>query len=333
MSWGVWMNKQKARDARVSKNGILLRARGFVKKIEGNPRTEGEFDRVCTVCFQRLLCSTVRVLPFRPPRFQRQQQRSHPEITSHEMTDKSSPSIKPTAYLALNVETTGRFQGKDAMFAIGWAVARAGDAFAETLLIGNLCLQLDSDQAGSPSHETNWPMLWERNQWEMSCWETFWSKNQTILDLLQDPTRVNLFQTEQKMMEELNKVLEMLEGRYNLVIVTDTTTFDPVWLDMALRKHGFVGLDHPRQGNGWRPGFEKDSYVMGVLGLTPETPKDTKNRVKKDLLEPKYKLQVEHDHHPGNDALLILVEVLAAIEVVMEGNIAAMLQRDPLHRY
>ena len=96
-----------------------------------------------------------------------------------------------------------------------------------------------------------------------------------------------------------------------VVIVTDTTCYDTVWLSYLLAKHGFESLLYKRNGDYNGGAVEVDSYKYGVYNITPN----------QDISpwhdDPRFvaNLWTLHDHHPENDARHILNILFASMEV------------------
>ena len=198
----------------------------------------------------------------------------------------------PQGYIALDIETTGQKLSSDQCFAIGWAYSDTN----KNITSGNCCLNLSK-----PEEET-WGDFWLKKNYEMKCYNEFWSKNEEMLELLQDSKRVNLVNSEKEMILNLQKALEEVESKFdNVKLITDTTSFDTVWLTILLQKYGYPGCAYYRNDQ-YRSCYELDSYQKGVYLVHPT---DKTTPWNNDKTFQSY-LTAKHDHHPENDAKHIL---------------------------
>lgn len=236
-------------------------------------------------------------------------------------TDSLAPSTtavpvsKKHGYFAVDIECTGASLFTDKCFAIGLAY---GDSLSSVKTF-NACVTL-----GKPS-AVSWSQYWKEMGFEMACYERFWSKNKQTLNLLQDPTKVNLYETEKKMIDALNAFMVDMEKEFDqLCLVTDTTCFDTVWLTYLLQKHGHPGLAYFRNGEYRRGGsFEMDSFRLGVYGVNPRS-SYAPWRQDKDFA---VNLTSPHDHHPEHDALYIYQKWFATLEANDRINQAARIKK------
>lgn len=224
----------------------------------------------------------------------------------HPPTISSQEEEVPKRQRTTSAETIRR---DDKTFAIGWA---AGDKMRQNFISGHVCLNLHLGSDYTPSVIRQ---KWEAADFEMRCFDDFWCKHLDILQKLQDPTQVILVETESEMAFALNQALARVEARYDRIgILSDTLSFDTTWCNMLLLQHGFEPLSSTRNGKGYVSGYEVDSYVMGCLGLTPDTPWTTYSTEFDQTIGKVFpELEGIHDHHPENDAKSILVKYIRAL--------------------
>lgn len=222
------------------------------------------------------------------------------------MAELSIEIKRPLGFIALDIETTGKyFIRKDRCFAIGWAYGSIDDA-KDGIVTGNACLAM------SKPSDMAWGDFWRREGFEQSCYDGFWRNHLSILDKLQDMSKVNLFSSEEEMIKQLENVLSLVERLFDkVVIVTDTTCYDTVWLSYLLAKHGLESLLYKRNGDYNDGGaIEVDSYKCGVYHVAP-----CQGELSPWLDDPIYvaNLWPCHDHHPENDARHILSTLFASM--------------------
>lgn len=158
-------------------------------------------------------------------------------------------------------ETVGSNMFSNTCFAIGYCVGRVDNkAPASVISTGRWIVDLKK-----PSDVT-WEKYWKEKGWEQYCYKDFWSKNLQTLDYLQQC--LDLLDDEYVLFNKLNTFLEELERDYgDFSIVLDIVAFDSVWISTKLQEVGCPALTKNRDGTGYRPVFELDSYRFGVFGV------------------------------------------------------------------
>jgi len=210
----------------------------------------------------------------------------------------------PYGVFAVDIEATGANLFTDKCFAIGLAFGTDLNSY-ET---HNVCLDLKKPE------DSTWAQHWETCGFEKDCYDSFWSKNEDILNMLQDRSKVHLCKTEKAMVTKFQQLLGDIEKKFDkLTLVTDTTCFDTVWLTVLLQKYKYPGLAYKRDGNYRRGGsFETDSFRVGAYKVNPAI----KREPWKDDEEFCSALTSPHDHHPEHDALFIYQTWWATVNVV-----------------
>lgn len=178
------------------------------------------------------------------------------------------PSLvgRVTHYLTLGIETTGQWLERDQCFAIGYCVG-TGPGKQEVRERGQFVLRLNKPD-GMP-----WAKYWDKQGWEMRCFNEFWRHHEEVLDRMQ--TEDANCDTEAEMAAKLDALLQRIEADPHLkklIVVTDTTMFDTVWLCQRLQKYGYADLMHMRDGTGYREGMELDTLRHGITGHLPKSP-------------------------------------------------------------
>jgi hypothetical protein len=198
-------------------------------------------------------------------------------------------------YIAIDIEFTG--SGKDdVIFAYGQAdssVSVRGECNAKSI-----CLNLFKPP------EKTWKEYWIEKNWNPDTF-LFWNKCIDILDFLQDPTKVNLVDTQEEFVQEINDLLLEAEDRYsNSIILSDTLLVDTPFVSNLLTIYGHRALHHTRKGK-YRYGLEVSSFLTGVLNCTPEGL--DYNSVKKFKKSTEFStMTTVHNHDPKEDAKNIL---------------------------
>lgn len=217
--------------------------------------------------------------------------------------------LKNTAIVALDIERTG--QGpNDVTFAIG---------VADTVLSKNTTSKINKAawiiQLRGHGNEEEWRQFWLDNNYDMDCFNEFWSKNIDVLNNLMINAH---YSDEGELSGKLNNYLENIENinHNRRMLVFDTITFDSVHLDNLLKKSGYKGLSFTRSGK-YTSSMELDSYTYGVLGL--DMLNDTWQQFKKlksrllDKRLPSLGI-TSNNHFPDDDAENILVSFLRAVD-------------------
>jgi hypothetical protein len=161
-------------------------------------------------------------------------------------------------YLVLDIEVTGQhYLGADQIVCIAWCFG-TGEALIQS---GQLLVPL------RPS--LPWADYWAQQGFARKGLEffNFWSRQEN-LDRLNAwkklPYGPTVFQSQAALFAAFDELLQRLEAIGTYAIVTDTTCFDTVWLDVGLRKHGFPGLNRSRDGVHWFNCLELDSLLTGL---------------------------------------------------------------------
>jgi hypothetical protein len=207
-----------------------------------------------------------------------------------------------------DIEGTGKLL-KDNFVAIGFAYNRKDG----TVVKGYLTLNLLSDEEREHLKKgwISFYDIWYRNQWEIRCYTEFWNNSKRPLlpklEMLLEKNE-NLCETRFELAARFNCILREAEEHWegNLQIVTNTTAYDTCWVHSLLTENHFQPLDTTRSGkHTWS--YDSDSALIGALGITPQ--KTNWRKFGLFLQKPFQRLpgeQVEHDHHPMNDARHIL---------------------------
>ncbi len=214
---------------------------------------------------------------------------------SPEKKSMSATEVKDIGFLSIDIEATGQFFGKDKFIAVGfaWGTVEEHHSWKVAVDLGK--------SAGK-----SWPVFWEQQGFEMRCWEQFWSNNTAVLDKLQSgPTIAHA-----ELASVLNNKLAEIEANYKkLILVTDTTAFDLVWVSAVLMMNGYLALNYSRLGvHRW--GYEIDSLAEGALHMDGNTNWSEFDRLRKEKI---YPLLPElgsssNSHDPEDDAKHILFQ-------------------------
>lgn len=207
-------------------------------------------------------------------------------------------------WVAFDIETTGQnILDGDKIVAIGAAAFVFGES-GHTIESTKWCLDLKKPETAT------WEEFWEIKGWEKRCYREFWSDKLELLQKLQDE-KSSLVESEVRLAWTLSQYLATLEETHGeFIIIFDTIVFDPVWLDLLLRKHGFAGLSRNRDGTGWRSIFEVDSYRFGQTKTPLGDWNELYQRVSKHMTAENVKQFKDHD--PQDDAEKILWTAYAA---------------------
>jgi len=169
-----------------------------------------------------------------------------------------------SGYFAFDIERTGQ-KLTDVTFAVGFAMAGATEP--RNMTSSSISLKLRTDD--EIKRGVTWEEIWRQRGWEMRCYTEFWSKNLCTLEMLQDPSRVNLTDNPEDIPKFINNRLLHAEAEYpNLNIITDTVAFDTVFVSLLLLSSGYRELSASRDGK-YRWGYEIDSYALGAMRCTP----------------------------------------------------------------
>lgn len=159
--------------------------------------------------------------------------------------------------------------------------------------------------------DKTWKDYWVEKNWNPDTF-LFWSTCIDILDFLQDPTKVDLVDTQEEFVQAINDLLLEAEERYQKsIILSDTLLVDTPFVSNLLTVHGHRGLHHTRKGTvffltflgEYRYGLEVSSFLTGVLNCTPEDYKSVKNFKKSTEFST---MTTIHNHDPKEDAKNIL---------------------------
>jgi len=217
--------------------------------------------------------------------------------------------------IAIDIEKTGcRDENDDPMFAVGIATAPIDATSIDQVFSFSVALNLQKPES------MNWSDFWKEKGYEERCWDEFWSKNENILDLLQDPIRILQYDSRELVALWINNTLMVCERMYEkTIVVTDTTLFDTVCVGSELKRYNFIPLNFTRKGE-YRSGVEVDSYIAGLFKISDPCDWKLMGDVNQKYIDPLLLGKVEHDHHPENDAKSILLKYLAAISYAKQKN-------------
>lgn len=209
--------------------------------------------------------------------------------------DEIKKKTNKTGKLAFDIETTGK-KKDDKFVAVGYAWKQRDG----TVVNGHYALKvLNEDEDPGEA--------WQREGFEMRCFNEFWSKPEQLEKLKKLQQGDNVVGTVEELAACVNEVLKAAEEHWegNLQIITNTTAYDTCWLHQLLVHHNFHALDATREGK-HRWTYDVDSFMLGALGETPDTVnwRDLSAFVR--LLKTLPVDDAPHDHHPANDAKSIL---------------------------
>lgn len=220
-----------------------------------------------------------------------------------------SQNIHEHCVCAIDFEATGALRN-DIPFAVGVAFAPINAENYDDIQRYHVCLNLHKPE------DMSWEEFWVKQGWERRCWNQFWVNNVDMLNMLQDPNRVHLVETEQEFAAHFNNFLTEFElSCKQSFIVTDTTMFDTCLAYKLLTEAGFRNLNYTREGK-YRWGYELDSFLTGIAWLSPCCNWKDFVEFKNKYVKPLKIADVPHDHHPENDAASILIEYLAGIKLL-----------------
>lgn len=219
--------------------------------------------------------------------------------------EQQKPAI---GIIAIDIEKTGeRKLSQDPMFAVGIATAPLEATSADQIKAWSVGLDLQKPK------DVSWEEFWKQRGFEERCWNEFWSTRTAILDFVQDPHNIELVSDRHEMADEINAILAQAEEMYEkTVIVTDTTTFDTVFVGSELVKYGHESIKYTRSKR-YRGGVEVDSYIHGCAEITDPTNWEEERAFVDNVITPLMLEEPNHNHDPKNDARAILCRYLAAI--------------------
>lgn len=165
---------------------------------------------------------------------------------------------KMKVYLVLVIEATGQhYLGNDQLICIAYCVGTAEGIIESGQLLRPL----------RPGCQTL-ADYWKQRGFADIEFTYFWSRQEN-LDRLhqwsQLPLGPTVFDSEIELFTAFQALLMRLESNGHYCIVTDTTCYDTVWLDLGLRKFGFAGLNRSRDGTVWLNSLEIDSFLTGLV--------------------------------------------------------------------
>lgn len=229
-------------------------------------------------------------------------------------TPENSCGITPLAqkgYFAIDIERTGNGKN-DCTFAVGYAYSKVDVESDVEITCGQLILDVmdvtSFDGLNQNEKISKMREIWSMKEFEMRCFDEFWSKHIDILiQLFGDPDRRIFHQT---FGLALDSVMRKAEGQFSsLTIITDTVAFDTVHVDNILTSSECNPLNNSRSGQ-YQSGIEVDSLAMGALGLPCDASwseyQDAYDKKIKDIIP----IYADHDHQPKNDAKSILLKFL-----------------------
>jgi hypothetical protein len=200
-------------------------------------------------------------------------------------------------YIAIDIEFTGT--GKDdIIFAYGQADSSIQER--DKCNSKSICLNLFKPP------EKTWEEYWIERNWNMDTFK-FWNTCIDMLDFLQDSTKVNLVDTQDEFVKEINNLLLEAENHYTTsIIISDTLLVDTPYVSNLLTIYGYNGLNNTRKGE-YRRGLEVSSFIIGALHSTPEDC-DYKSVInfKKSNDYSTMTMTTVHNHDPKEDAKYIL---------------------------
>lgn len=220
----------------------------------------------------------------------------------------SSTTTRDKKYgiICIDIERTGRTPSDD-VFAVGFATCDIKNP--SEIKTFNVCRRLGIQP------DQSLQSFWQHSGYDQTCLDEFWSKNTEVFLKLQDEKQVNLVgPAESEFVQQINEILRACEEMYDeSVILTDTTLFDTVYLNQLLTKYEYEPVNYTRNKE-YRSGIESDSYVGGLMKSDDPFDWRSLGDFKKEHLDKLKVCEVEHDHHPENDAKHILVMYLAALQ-------------------
>lgn len=218
----------------------------------------------------------------------------------------SKPKI---GVIAIDIEKTGRRnEDDDPIFAIGIATAPIDATSFDQVKAGSVALDLKKPK------DMDWADYWKKSNFEERCWNEFWSKHVEILDSLQDKYNIHMVAGRKEFAEWIAFSLKLFEEMYEkTIIVTDTTLFDTVCVGSELKLFKLTPLNYDNLGN-YRSGVEVDSFISGLFGIDDRSDWETRSGYFDAYIKPLLLKEVDHDHHPENDATSILLKYLAAVQ-------------------
>lgn len=211
-------------------------------------------------------------------------------------------------YLCLDIECTGALHGKDLCFAFGYAHGDKSAMCASGKFITSL----------GKKDEQTWEDVWKENNFEMRCYNDFWSNNTDILVSLNEKktTQNSGIEGQQDLAAALNKILSEVEVKYDrYTIVFDTVAFDSVWLDVLLSSYGYPGLLYNRNGKYHKGStYDLDSYAKGAVRCMPHEERKKRRRLTAQVEDMYTDLLEDGVHDPEVDAINIYKKLLHLIE-------------------
>lgn len=218
-------------------------------------------------------------------------------------------STLPQGVIAFDIEKVGKFSvDVDPVFAIGFATCAINETDFNQIKTFSVARDLQKPE------ELSWHDFWVQQGYEIRCWNEIWSKHTNMLDRLQSSKTVNIVVGRKAFVEQINAILKACEEMYSsAILLTDTTSFDTVFVCSELVKFNFEPLNYNRNEKYRSAGcVELDSFISGIFGITDGDEWHILESKVKEHIKPLFKGIVKRDHHPENDAKYILLKFLAA---------------------
>ena len=152
-------------------------------------------------------------------------------------------TTKSIILCAIDIETSGPKLIKNGILSIGVC---AGSVTGSILVKKRFDLNLDEGQ-----------------EYDRDCYDNFWKKNMNVLEEIKKNAiypRVA--------MTKFMKVIDELDEKYQLIIISDCITFDIGFINYYLSKYlDRKPLTYNIKGN-FRPVYDTDSYSRGTVGAS-----------------------------------------------------------------
>lgn len=150
---------------------------------------------------------------------------------------------KPIILCAIDIETSGPKLIKNGILSIGIC---AGSVTGSILIKKRFDLKLDEEQ-----------------EYDIECYEKFWKKNLNVLEEI----KKNSIHPKDAMTNFM-KLIDYLDEKYQLIIISDCVTFDIGFVNYYLSKYlDRKPLTYNIKGE-FRPVYDTDCYSRGAVGAS-----------------------------------------------------------------
>lgn len=201
---------------------------------------------------------------------------------NNQFFDKNSKNNKTTkskqkVLFAIDVKTNGPNYTTNSIISIGYCYGTLG---------GKVMMNERINLKYNPNTFDEW------------TYNKFWKKHLDKLDVLKE----NVVSVEEGM-KKFIKIIDDLEDKYNVIILSDNPVFDIGWINHYLRQVLYRGpLYYKKDGQSFRFIYDTDCFIRGALGMDYKIMFTPHKKLKEE-----YSLDIKTKHSvlPDKDAIYI----------------------------